>query len=386
MTASLAPADVPGRRLDGHAVLPARPSRPRPGGAPARSGGGSSGPKRSGSAAGRGRPPAGRGDRPPGRGPTRGPGRGRYEAPARPLTAAERRAAEVRRDARSPYAPRSRCRAAADRGAQHRALGARRSGRRRRAERGRGGNGERSVRAVPSGRSARRSTPTSPPRSSPWPPTAPSPTGRPGSPKPGTRSSATTSRRRGASSRHSAHHSRRRRRPRGGRARRLPPRPLARRSPRAGDGAALTPNVACLPVLADSYRALRRWNDVERVWLEVREASPNQDVMAEARIVAAGAQADRGDLAGALRTMDGCAPTPSGSATITCAVVRARRPQRPRRQPDRGCPVVPPSTPTTRVRRRPARLRTLGRALTSPGGEPSERAGRRPTMPASVAP
>ena len=66
---------------------------------------------------------------------------------------------------------------------------------------------------------------------------------------------------------------------------------------------ALTPNVDVLPVLADSYRALRRWNDVERVWLEVREASPNQDVMAEARIVAAGAQADRGDLAGALRTM-----------------------------------------------------------------------------------
>ena len=66
---------------------------------------------------------------------------------------------------------------------------------------------------------------------------------------------------------------------------------------------ALTPNVDVLPVLADSYRALRRWNDVERVWLEVRETSPNQDVMAEARIVAAGAQADRGDLAGALRTM-----------------------------------------------------------------------------------
>jgi tetratricopeptide (TPR) repeat protein len=66
---------------------------------------------------------------------------------------------------------------------------------------------------------------------------------------------------------------------------------------------AITPNVDVLPVLADSYRALRRWNDVERIWLEVREASPGQDVMAEARIVAAGAQADRGDLAGALRTM-----------------------------------------------------------------------------------
>jgi hypothetical protein len=35
----------------------------------------------------------------------------------------------------------------------------------------------------------------------------------------------------------------------------------------------------------------------------VREISPAQDVIAEARIVAAGAQADRGDIAGALRTM-----------------------------------------------------------------------------------
>jgi tetratricopeptide (TPR) repeat protein len=65
----------------------------------------------------------------------------------------------------------------------------------------------------------------------------------------------------------------------------------------------LEPNVALLPVLADSYRALQRWDDVERVWLELREASPAQDVLAEGRIVAAGAQADRGDLAGALRTM-----------------------------------------------------------------------------------
>jgi len=66
---------------------------------------------------------------------------------------------------------------------------------------------------------------------------------------------------------------------------------------------ALQPNVAVLPVLTDSYRALKRWNDVERIWLDVREASPAQEVLAEARIVAAGSQADRGDLAGALRTM-----------------------------------------------------------------------------------
>ena len=66
---------------------------------------------------------------------------------------------------------------------------------------------------------------------------------------------------------------------------------------------ALNPRIDLLPVLADSYRALKRWSDVERIWTSVREASPAHDVFAEARIVAAGAHADRGDLAGALRTM-----------------------------------------------------------------------------------
>lgn len=66
---------------------------------------------------------------------------------------------------------------------------------------------------------------------------------------------------------------------------------------------ALHPRVELLPVLADSYRALRRWDDVERIWTTIREISPSQDVLAEARIVAAGAHADRGDLTGAIRTM-----------------------------------------------------------------------------------
>jgi len=66
---------------------------------------------------------------------------------------------------------------------------------------------------------------------------------------------------------------------------------------------ALHPRVDSLPVLADSYRALRRWDEVERIWSTVREVSPSQDVLAEARIVVAGAHADRGDLSGALRTM-----------------------------------------------------------------------------------
>ena len=58
-----------------------------------------------------------------------------------------------------------------------------------------------------------------------------------------------------------------------------------------------------LPVLADCYRALERWAAVERVWLLIRESSPRHDILAEGRIVAAGALADRGDLPGAIEMM-----------------------------------------------------------------------------------
>lgn len=77
---------------------------------------------------------------------------------------------------------------------------------------------------------------------------------------------------------------------------------------------ALHPRVELLPVLADAYRALRRWDQVERIWTTIKEISPSQDVLAEARIVAAGAHADRGDLTSALGTM----------ATVTAKPKRVR--------------------------------------------------------------
>lgn len=58
-----------------------------------------------------------------------------------------------------------------------------------------------------------------------------------------------------------------------------------------------------LPVLADCYRAMKRWSDVDDVWREIKEASPAHEIMAEGRIVAASALADQGDLKGALETM-----------------------------------------------------------------------------------
>lgn len=66
----------------------------------------------------------------------------------------------------------------------------------------------------------------------------------------------------------------------------------------------LKPDPSLLPVLADSYRAQKRWADVDSVWNDVKAASPPHDVMAEARIVVAGAHADRGDLAGAIALME----------------------------------------------------------------------------------
>jgi len=63
-------------------------------------------------------------------------------------------------------------------------------------------------------------------------------------------------------------------------------------------------NPAMLPALADCYRAIRRWSSVDRVWREIREASPSQEIIAEGRIVAAGALADQDDLRGAISLME----------------------------------------------------------------------------------
>lgn len=65
----------------------------------------------------------------------------------------------------------------------------------------------------------------------------------------------------------------------------------------------LRPDPALLPVLADCYRGLKRWNDVESVWNDLRSASPTHEVMSEGRIVAAGALADRGELKAAITLM-----------------------------------------------------------------------------------
>ena len=50
------------------------------------------------------------------------------------------------------------------------------------------------------------------------------------------------------------------------------------------------------PVLADCYRAQRRWIDVDLIWAELQASDASSAVLAEGRIVAAGALGDQGKL------------------------------------------------------------------------------------------
>jgi tetratricopeptide (TPR) repeat protein len=58
------------------------------------------------------------------------------------------------------------------------------------------------------------------------------------------------------------------------------------------------------PVLADCYRALRRYGEVDELWKELAAASPSAELVTEGRIVAAGALADRGELDRAIRLLE----------------------------------------------------------------------------------
>jgi tetratricopeptide (TPR) repeat protein len=58
------------------------------------------------------------------------------------------------------------------------------------------------------------------------------------------------------------------------------------------------------PVLMDVNRALRKWRVVDRLWADLKAASPGAEIVAEGRIVAAGALADRGKLPDAISLLE----------------------------------------------------------------------------------
>jgi len=57
------------------------------------------------------------------------------------------------------------------------------------------------------------------------------------------------------------------------------------------------------PVLADAHRAVGNYADVDALWRELSEASPASELVTEGRIVAAGALADQGEMASAVRLL-----------------------------------------------------------------------------------
>lgn len=67
---------------------------------------------------------------------------------------------------------------------------------------------------------------------------------------------------------------------------------------------------ALLPVLADCYRAQRRWIDVDAVWDEIKSKSPPHDIMAEGRIVVANSLAEQGKLKDAISMMNSVSQKP----------------------------------------------------------------------------
>ncbi len=58
------------------------------------------------------------------------------------------------------------------------------------------------------------------------------------------------------------------------------------------------------PVLADCYRAVKRYRRTNEVWDDLRQASPSAEVVTEGRIVASGALADQGRIAEAISLLE----------------------------------------------------------------------------------
>lgn len=68
--------------------------------------------------------------------------------------------------------------------------------------------------------------------------------------------------------------------------------------------AAATGSVEQHPVMADCFRALRRWDKVEDLWYELGESSPAAELVEEGRIVYAGSLADQGRPTDGIRVLE----------------------------------------------------------------------------------
>ena len=141
----------------------------------------------------------------------------------------------------------------------------------------------------------------------------------------------------------------------------------------------------------DCERALGHPRNVAKLWTQLRKQSPGPDVLAEARMVAAGSLADRGDLDGAislLATAGGGQGAPQPRRPSPPSVVRPRRPLRAGRRPAPGTRAVPACVALRSDRLR--RGRPVGgagaRAHENERPERTEDGGPPPSRPRSVPP
>lgn len=72
----------------------------------------------------------------------------------------------------------------------------------------------------------------------------------------------------------------------------------------------LTGSVDQHPVIADCYRAMKKWAEVERIWAELGAQSPDPAVVEEGRIVYAGAKADQGRIQDGIRLLENAPAAP----------------------------------------------------------------------------
>jgi tetratricopeptide (TPR) repeat protein len=72
----------------------------------------------------------------------------------------------------------------------------------------------------------------------------------------------------------------------------------------------LTDSTEQHPVLMDTLRALGRFKRVEQLWEELRAVSPRAEIVTEGRIVYAGALADKGKLAEAIKVLERAPASP----------------------------------------------------------------------------
>jgi tetratricopeptide (TPR) repeat protein len=72
---------------------------------------------------------------------------------------------------------------------------------------------------------------------------------------------------------------------------------------------AMSDSTEHIPVLMDCQRALRKPKKVAELWTELRQLSPDPDVLSEGRMVAAGSLAEMGDLTGAIALLSSAGAT-----------------------------------------------------------------------------